>query len=265
MARVGQIGERGAVYVEFILAFFPLFLMFLALCQLALISAADAIVRHAAFSAVRSAVVVLEDDPMKFDGAARGDLSSGQVGQFKGADAVLAKLGITATVSRNSGHSSGAANASVPQQGARMVPIEAAAVLPLLPVAPNEGMGQPGRDTVANSIASTTESQLGFALEYSKAATKVTLHDAPDAIVLAAEPIGSKASVSVRVRYLFHCTVPVVRVMMCHSPERIAKEGAFEVSLSLSKLMGTEARYKLLTSVATLPNQGADYYPRTAP
>lgn len=265
MARVRHLDERGAVYVEFILAFFPLFLMFLALCQLALISAADAVVRHAAFSAIRSAVVVLEDDPLKFDGAARGNLSSGRVGQFKGAEAVLAKLGVTATVSSNSGHSSSAANAAEPQQGARMVPIEAAAVLPLLPVAPNEGMGQTGSDSVANSIASTTESQLGFALEYSKVATKVTLHDAPDALALAAEPIGSKASVSVRVRYLFHCTVPVLRAMMCHNPERLTKEGAFEVPASLGKLMGTEARYKLLTAVATLPNQGADYYPRTAP
>ena len=62
---------RGVVMVEFLIAFVPLFVLFLATTQLALIGVAELIVRHAAFAGVRSAVVVLDDDPRYYGGVAR--------------------------------------------------------------------------------------------------------------------------------------------------------------------------------------------------
>ena len=53
----------GAVYVEFLIAFFPLFFFFLALVQFIFLETAHLITKHAAVKAVRAAAVVLADDP----------------------------------------------------------------------------------------------------------------------------------------------------------------------------------------------------------
>jgi Flp pilus assembly protein TadG len=54
---------RGAVYVEFLIVFLPLFVMFMSLVQLAFVSVANLVAKHAAYSACRAAIVVLPDDP----------------------------------------------------------------------------------------------------------------------------------------------------------------------------------------------------------
>jgi|GEM_PF-5338389 len=54
--------QRGVVYLETLVAFLPVFLFFLATLQIADLSAAHIIVRHAATVAARAAVVVLPDD-----------------------------------------------------------------------------------------------------------------------------------------------------------------------------------------------------------
>jgi hypothetical protein len=257
MARLDKLGdERGAVYVEFLIAFFPLFLLFLALCQLALVAAAEAVVRHAAYAAVRSAIVVLEDAPSKFGGAARGDLSSGNASRGKGIYDVITMLGITkSTVTAQPS----SLNQFLPQQGARMVPIRTAAYLPLVPLAPNQSSTRAQGDSVANSLASTSDQRLGFALEYTRAAAWVSLQDSGNGSLFAAEPIGAKSPVTARVFYLFHCTVPVVRALMCRSLSHYNLMGIFQ---GLVPLVGSDARFKGLTATATLPNQGADYYAR---
>ncbi len=67
-ARRKLLDSRGAVYVEFTIAFMPVFVMFLSLIQLADLHQANIIVRHAAFMGVRAAVVVLPDDGQFYDG-----------------------------------------------------------------------------------------------------------------------------------------------------------------------------------------------------
>lgn len=54
---------RGAVYVEFLIVFLPLFMMFMSLVQLAFVSVANIVAKHAAYAACRAAIVVLPDDP----------------------------------------------------------------------------------------------------------------------------------------------------------------------------------------------------------
>lgn len=60
---------RGAVYVEFLLAFVPLLFFFGALLQLALLAVGGLMVEHSAVVAARAAIVVLPDDPRFYDGA----------------------------------------------------------------------------------------------------------------------------------------------------------------------------------------------------
>ena len=54
---------RGAVYVEFLAAFLPLFIFFECLVQLGGMFTAKLVVQHAASTAARAAVVVLHDNP----------------------------------------------------------------------------------------------------------------------------------------------------------------------------------------------------------
>jgi Flp pilus assembly protein TadG len=54
---------RGAVYVEFMVAFMPFFLFFLCLWQVAILYWTKLMVDHAAFSAARAAAVIVAEDP----------------------------------------------------------------------------------------------------------------------------------------------------------------------------------------------------------
>lgn len=58
--------RRGAVYVEFLVAFLPLFVFFECLVQLSGMFTAKLVVQHAAVTATRAAVVVLHDDPSHY-------------------------------------------------------------------------------------------------------------------------------------------------------------------------------------------------------
>jgi Flp pilus assembly protein TadG len=57
----------GAVFVEFLIAFMPLFLFFSSLVQLIVLETADIVTKHAATVAARAAIVVLPDDPQYYD------------------------------------------------------------------------------------------------------------------------------------------------------------------------------------------------------
>lgn len=65
----------GAVYVEFLIAFLPIFFFFLALVQLIFVQTANLITKHAAVKAARAAVVVLPDDPKHYGGVPVGSFS----------------------------------------------------------------------------------------------------------------------------------------------------------------------------------------------
>jgi hypothetical protein len=65
----GERGTEGAIYVEFLLAFMPLFVLFLGIVQLFDLDVTWIIANHAAQLAARTAVVVLPDDPSYYDGA----------------------------------------------------------------------------------------------------------------------------------------------------------------------------------------------------
>ncbi len=58
--------RRGAVMVEFLIAFTPLFTLFMALCELANVYASHLVVKHAAYRAARAGAVVFPDDPANY-------------------------------------------------------------------------------------------------------------------------------------------------------------------------------------------------------
>lgn len=58
----------GAVYVEFLIAFLPLFVMFMSLVQLAFVEVANLVTKNAAVTGARAAIVVLPDDPSFYEG-----------------------------------------------------------------------------------------------------------------------------------------------------------------------------------------------------
>jgi hypothetical protein len=61
---------RGAVYLEFLIAFLPVVTFFFATWQFTELCAADLVLRRAASAAARAATVVLTDDPHFYGGQA---------------------------------------------------------------------------------------------------------------------------------------------------------------------------------------------------
>ena len=84
--------QRGAVFVEQLIAYLPVMFFFLATWQLLELCAAHLILKRAASAAARAAIVVLPDDPAFYDGVAKDSFS----GQRK-ADIELAAAMILAT------------------------------------------------------------------------------------------------------------------------------------------------------------------------
>ena len=282
--------ERGVVYVEFLLAFFPLLLLFFAVCQIALITSARLVVEHAAQSAVRSAIVMLDEPPSEFDNAPRGDLSQGRPPSGTVAEELLKALGLdsgqaesgfalpdVAAVAGAIAPFSGAGGAG--QSGARMAPIRTAAYFPLLVLAPRPStLSGTGAQSLGDALPKGFEARMRFGLAYSRAATVVTMHDAPGEEALAVEPIEPKAPITVRVTYFFQCGVPLVRALICDTlatllapaggvvgapPNKAAARlKLVESPGSLQALAGAGSRFVVLTAEATLPNQGAHYYER---
>jgi hypothetical protein len=59
--------RRGAVYVEFLIAFLPVYTFFLCVIQLGLLFTVRLVTEHAATNAARAAAVVIGDEPKNYD------------------------------------------------------------------------------------------------------------------------------------------------------------------------------------------------------
>lgn len=263
----GHCDECGAVYVEFLVAFIPLFLLFLGICQLVLAEAARVVVSHAAVAAVRSAIVVLEDPRGdEYDDAPLGNLSDGRPSShgFSSLNSLLGDgdLGWLAT------DFSSSIQPRPRQKGARMAPIQLAAYVPLLTLAPDLSSLSASTPTLERSVSSRSLSEFGSAIAYTKAAAAVTVHSSEADAGLANEPMSAKGNVTVRVTYLHRCSVPVVRVLMCNTLSRLLQSDSNNRVLDTERLkLGAEPervkqwvpsseRFIILSAVASLPNQG---------
>jgi hypothetical protein len=226
------------------------------------------VVAHSATRAVRSAVVILDDDPEYYDGAARGDLLGGnpeseyKLLKFAGElNNEYAKL----------------VDAGERKGGARLEAIRGVAHFPLSILAPSlEVMaGAKGLNSVVGG------SPLGrftiSAAAYNQVAASVTLHAESEGP--AVDAVAPHTPVTVKVAYMMRCSVPLVNRIMCSSgsellraslglpaPERatqiVAGLEGVQSPLLRDTLFAMGGSYTLLTAEATLPNHGARYHKR---
>lgn len=273
--------SRGIVYVEFVFAFMPLLLMFLAICQVSMLAMGRLVVQHAALCGARAAIVVLEDDPKDYADAPRGNLKD-RPPTSAGVDAILEKVGVSLPSGLGVGEKR--EDRSEDQRGARMVSIRAAATMPLLLLAPSEtAVTVVGADSLGRSLQSDFVGRLPFSLEYTSLAAAITVHTSAGTEELAPDPISRDAQVTVRVTYLMPCGVPIVSALMCRTlasllepttdtPSAGAKDDAPPAESAVARRLrhasgvsaikdrvSPTARFVVLTAETTLPNQGAAY------
>jgi hypothetical protein len=281
--------ERGVVYVEFLAAFFPLFLLVLWICQTAFVASAKAVVEHSAWAAARSAVVILADNPSNFGGIYRNDAKStaanatipgiadvmerlaldhgafGKAAKMRMGDMIKTQVaqGVTGMLGENTPSALADITRQLPS---RMTPIRAAAYLPLLPLASTDGSSN--NRNIRSAIHDDFFSRMANALAYTRAATAVTLHGSRDDEAVFSGIFPKDAEVTARVAYLYTCEVPIVRLLMCRSYDAILSDSDAtaanalknaESSSALAGQLSKNGRYLVLISKATLVNQGAKY------
>jgi hypothetical protein len=211
----GKRSSSGAIFVEVLVAIIPVLVFFFGLLQLGLLYTARLIVRHAAQRAVRSAVVVLEDDPARFDDTPQGEVtyhdnsstSAGSTEQFLQGLADVLKVQLPLDDVRRM---------TTSEAGPRLAAIQRAAYMPLATLAPNPStlLGVFGlSQDLGQGNSNLSQFVVGLLL-YNRAAAMVTLRK-PDGSV--ANCVGPTEDVTVRVTYLYFCTMPIAASIMCDS------------------------------------------------
>ncbi len=240
----------GAVFFEVLVVIVPMWTLFLCSFQLALIAQASLVVRHAADSAVRSAIVVLPDDPHAYAGEPEGSVARGSVDSSDLDDALRsvseeADRWMAPRFERGSATAAPVANLG----GSRLNTIRLAAHVPLMPLSPR----RPGFDrnpTLGDSLGGRTSLFTSFA--YQPSAVAVTFPGLTDDEVEGPE-------VTVRVSYAFQCDVPLARMLLCGGLELLSPESAFARSFLPASMRFGGARFKRLEHEATLLVQDAPY------
>lgn len=205
----------GAVYVEFLLSFIPLFFLFLGMVQMGLLYACDLAVRHAAVVAARAAMVVMDDDPERYDDDARRTL---------GGDGLARDTIIRSMVEGLFGASGGGSTPPA-TDSERVSAIHSAAGMVLLPFSPPANMiwTSPSDENVLRAIGTVPESRALFGVLYNEAGLAVRFPDGPvsreyveqDDSYPRPDDDGVGSAITVRVTYLFYCGVPLVNRLMC--------------------------------------------------
>ncbi len=197
---------RGAMYVEFLLAFIPFFLMFLGMMQVALLHVGNMVVHHAATVAARAAVVVLPDDPARYGGEPVDRLDGTGGGGLDILRTFLEWSGV--------GGGGGSPSFGSSSGGARLAAIRAAASIPLLAVSPSmdEILNDP---SLLRAVGGNpAERAITGAALYDRTAVAVTFPTRPGASTFRTR-FGPNDDVTVRVTYLFHCGVPLADRLLC--------------------------------------------------
>ena len=282
--------RRGAVTAETLLVLPVLLLMVFCIAQMAFVSVAQLVVRHAAQRALRAAIVVLEDDPVHYGGAGRGVLvasSHAAPGSFSQALPFVANYDLPVDQ---------LVRALVDRDPSRLNAIRVAAYLPLLVLAPSMSWAGNAPD-VHTVLARHPLAQLASGLLYNLVACAVTFPERPGSQRQRASRYGPQDNVTVRVTYLFKCEIPLAARVLCDglaellvgvaydpggqgsgstlvvdralAQQRIDAQRARVRDLSRVEIPALQpilalrgGRYTVLSAEASLPNQGARYYPR---
>lgn len=205
--------ERGAAYVEFLIVFIPVFMMFLGMIQAAMMYAANLVVTHAANTASRAAVVVLDDQESRYGDEARNSLAGGGGGDspMDSVGGLLEWAGLGGAGGISGGSSGGGSDGA---SGERLSAIRSAASIPLLAVSPSFSQLM-GSESVYSAIGGNpAERGLTGAALYNRTAVAVTFPTERGGSAFKTD-YEDNEDVTVRVTYLFHCAVPLVSRIMC--------------------------------------------------
>jgi len=237
--------QEGAVYVEFLVAFPIMLMFFLCLIQLGLIYTANLSVEHAATRAARAAVVVLPDDPERYDGDPihRIDPEPAEPSSAPGSLGTI--LEVITALAHNSDD--------------RMDVIRRAAWIPLIPISPSTN-ALTREFTVRNSLDSGAAKVAASAL-YASASTAVTFYAEPESteMIWDFEP---RQEITTRVTHLYYCSVPLARMVICRSLADAEEDAPVRAELVQAPgriLSLWSGRFLALRAESTMPNQGAAY------
>jgi len=208
----------GVVFVEFLIAFVPLWLFFLCVVQLALVARASLMVKHAADSAARSAAVVLPDDPAEYGGEPKMSLDRNSLAMD---DLVAAMNQLSESLRRSSPNSLTSAlstDAFANVGRSRLNTIRLAAYVALAPLAPGH-IGIDSRPSLRNAIGDKRGPLSSLA--YHPFALSVTFPGLNGSVA-------SGPEITVRVTYAYQCSVPLARRLLCRSFDELPSSGDYE-------------------------------------
>lgn len=240
----------GAVYVEFLVAFIPFFVMVLGMIQEALMYSAHLVVQHAAASAARSAMVVFPDCEYRYGGARMNDANGG--GRWTSGSTALGTL-FGASLGGVGLPGFGAARG-----GARLDAVRFAASFPLVAASPSldELMHDrdPRRQSLIDAIGGTNNPAVRLALgafAYNSAALSVTLPQAPRDSTFR-DRFGGRDPLTVRVSYLYHCGVPIVSRMACDDMVQMLTGVPARQMRDLSRALSSGRISEIQTNLSTV-------------
>jgi hypothetical protein len=94
-----------------------------------------------------------------------------------------------------------------------------------------------GNSSLASSFDTSLAARLATGmLVYNRGGAAITLREAPGSTKLADEPIGPAALVTVRVVYMYRCSVPIASRILCRPGYDLA--GLTEVAADLQRIYG---------------------------
>jgi hypothetical protein len=198
--------QSGVVFLELLICIIPMWTFFLCLVQLALIAHASLMVRHAADSAARSAVVVLPDDPDEYAGEPKMTVNRNQVAADDVAEALSRLSSFLRDPSPRSIVRAFSERAFVNLGRSRLNTIRLAAHVPLMTLSPTRA-GDP-HPSIRKAIGG--ERTLLAAFYTQPLAVAVTFPGLQGKVVRQPE-------ITVRVTYAYPCTVPLARRILCRA------------------------------------------------
>lgn len=217
--------------MEFVIVVMPFLILFLGLTQLALVYGAQLMVEHAASKAVRAAVVILPDDHEEAD---YGGVAVNTVGGGGGGLAAYAQA----------------------PEGGRLEAITNAARYVLAPVSPS--LDSLGSDSVASALGESVGASIAAGLlGWTRWAVAVTFPDGEGGV---RTEFGPRDEITARVTFLYRCSVPLARRVMCGGWGDLAEERRLALQtngLALGSI-STVSGWAVVSLEAerTLPNQG---------
>lgn len=241
--------QRGVVFIEFLMAFVPLWTFSLCVFQLALIARANLMVKHAADAAARSAIVVLPDDPNEYGGEPQMSVARNRItsNAFGGALRDLASALGNPGVSTVSRALSGGVLANLGRS--RLNTIRLAAHVPLMPLAPVD-VGLDRTPSLRKSLS--TERSLLSSLYYQPFAVAVTFPNVQGERV-------TEPEITVRVTYAYQCTVPLARRILCGSFDSLEGDADWKRAFLPIAQEIVGGRFRHLQHEATLMIHRAPY------